>query len=49
MIGGMTVRLEYEKPTIEVIQFYSCIPLADEVEPGGPSGIDEGFEKWPED
>ena len=49
MIGGTIVILEYEKPIAEVILLCSVAPLAEDVEPDGPSGFDEGFEVWPED
>jgi len=48
-MGGISVLLEYEKPVIEIITFYSREPLAEEGEGGGPSDVDEGFERFPED
>ena len=40
----------YEAPMAQIILLSSLTAIAeDEYDPDGPSQVEEGFEKWPED
>ena len=41
---------KYEEPTAQIILLSALTAIAeDEYDPDGPSQVEEGFEKWPED